>query len=353
MTQVIITNAGGTLNCDAIEHRERQTCKFPVRSVPTRTSGSFVDDGTYTLKNRRLFMTIRLTDAEKTTLQAIFDQSVVVTITMKLTAAAYPAWVYTAWFEQKPIIYEYSSGGSTREWLAELVFVCGFYGGAGPYEYIEACPCDRADGFETGAKAGFWEVIVGDPYAIQTTHKHCGTYGAYSEGGDGNGIWQHSLSGTNVTKWFKWHYKIVPNPDSPPSGAGAGRLLIVELTNGSLYFWINLYIMTGGSPSPRFRLVDDDGGYDEGTHTLADDTWYCVRLKIVTDGINITSTLYVNGDQDCNLVTPKAGYDTFYYLFLEQIAWTFGRNCQTALDCWCEVDGDDSDICELPSSCWG
>lgn len=126
MTQVQLTNGGGTLNCDAIAHRESQACKIPIRSVPTRTTGAFVDTGTYTLKNRKLFMAIRLTDAEKTTLDGIFDQRALVTITMKIGPAAFPKWEYNAWFVKKPIIYEWSTAvsGTDREWLAECEFVC-------------------------------------------------------------------------------------------------------------------------------------------------------------------------------------------------------------------------------------
>ncbi|MCK4500092.1 hypothetical protein KAU11_06305, partial [Candidatus Babeliales bacterium] len=96
----------------------RQACKVAVRGVPLRTTGSFVDTGTWTLKNRRLRVEMRLTDANKTTLQAIFDASAVVTIT------AYD-WTYTGWFVKKPMIWEYSKNGSgsEREWLVEVEFV--------------------------------------------------------------------------------------------------------------------------------------------------------------------------------------------------------------------------------------
>lgn len=114
---ILISNSGGSLYSHAIDWRERQACRVAVRDVPLRTTGSFVDVGTYTLRNRRLNITIRLTDANKTTLQAIFDAVALVTITVR-------GWTYTGWFERKPIIYEYSVNNSgNREWVAEMEFV--------------------------------------------------------------------------------------------------------------------------------------------------------------------------------------------------------------------------------------
>lgn len=127
---IIIGNSGGNLQTERpIGYSERQACGVAIRGVPLRTTGSFVDTGTWTLRNRRLYMTIRLTGAEKTTLQAIFDATAIVTIVMKTTSADYPRWTYTAWFEKKPLIYEYSKNGngSAREWLAELEFVCSAF----------------------------------------------------------------------------------------------------------------------------------------------------------------------------------------------------------------------------------
>jgi len=127
---ITIDNSGGNLQTECvIRYSERQACKTAVRGIPLRTAGSFVDTGTWTLRNRRLYMTIRLTDAEKTTLQAIFDATAIVTIIMKTTDADYPRWTYTAWFEKKPLIYEYSKDGSgnVNEWVAELEFVCSAF----------------------------------------------------------------------------------------------------------------------------------------------------------------------------------------------------------------------------------
>lgn len=116
-TDIFIVNAGGTLCCDAIAWKEIQVCKVAVRNIPLRTTGSFVDTGTYTLKNRKLSITIRLSEANKTILQAIFDANVKVTITAG-------DWTYTGWLREKPLEWAYSktSDGIVRNWIADLGF---------------------------------------------------------------------------------------------------------------------------------------------------------------------------------------------------------------------------------------
>lgn len=106
----------GPYNCP-IEWRERQGCNIAVRNVPLRTVGSFVDTGTWTLRNRRLYITLRLTDAQKTTLQATFDGHIEVTVEAG-------DWTYTGWFVTKPLVYEYSKDGdgNEREWIVEMEF---------------------------------------------------------------------------------------------------------------------------------------------------------------------------------------------------------------------------------------
>ena len=114
---VAIINSGGSLCLDVIDWKEVQICKVAVRNVPLRTTGSFVDEGTYTLKNRKLSITIRLSEANKTILRAIFDANVIVTITAG-------DWTYTGWLREKPLRWEYSktSGGIVRNWVADLEF---------------------------------------------------------------------------------------------------------------------------------------------------------------------------------------------------------------------------------------
>ena len=120
-TGVTIMGDEELLECDAIDWAESQTCNVAVRNVPLRSAGSFIDTGTYTLKNRKLDMTIRLSNTQKTTLKAIFDKTLTVTV---IAVGDKGTWTYTAWLRNKPIIYEYSknNGETVREWLAELEF---------------------------------------------------------------------------------------------------------------------------------------------------------------------------------------------------------------------------------------
>jgi hypothetical protein len=123
---ITITNDGGTLLCQAINWTEVQISEVAIRDVPTRTAGALVDTGTYVLKNRKLKMTVRLTDAQKTMLQAIFDANANCTITAKCeTGVAYPRWTYTAWFKNKKLEWRYRKEGSNIvEWLTDLEFIC-------------------------------------------------------------------------------------------------------------------------------------------------------------------------------------------------------------------------------------
>ena len=125
MTQVSITNAGGTLDCESISWQESQMCEVAIRPVPLKTSGSKVDTKTWVLKPKKINTRIRLSDAEKITLEAIYNANVVVTITA-VTASG--TWTYTAWLERKPLIYQYAKqGDATREWITNLSFLSNTY----------------------------------------------------------------------------------------------------------------------------------------------------------------------------------------------------------------------------------
>lgn len=124
ISMIVEELAEGTVVIDSepyeciIKFRERQGYKVPIKEVPTCSSGSFVDTGTYTLKNRRLSIEVRLTDAKKASLQATFDGRAEVTITAG-------DWTYIGWFVKKPLVYEYSvnGDGDIREWIVEMEFV--------------------------------------------------------------------------------------------------------------------------------------------------------------------------------------------------------------------------------------
>jgi len=176
MPQITISNANGTLNCDAIAWSERQTCKVAIRDIPLRQEGSYVDEGTYVLKNRRISMTIRLTDAQKTTLQHIFCSGLVVTITASVGTTEFPRWEYTAWLRKKPVTYQYSKEDSSniREWITELEFVVSIFN-----YYTEEIEFDEPLDWayfkdegeiwfneEAGGYAGY-PIYITDPFAEQ------------------------------------------------------------------------------------------------------------------------------------------------------------------------------------------
>lgn len=124
MTQATLENAGGTLLCDILALSESQDCNVAIRGIPTRTLGPLVDTGTFTLKFRRLKITIRFSDVEKTTLQAIFDQNLKVIITIVDNIDVLTTWQYMGWFVKKPITYAYSKdeNDNVKEWVAKLEF---------------------------------------------------------------------------------------------------------------------------------------------------------------------------------------------------------------------------------------
>ena len=125
MTNIRITNAGGTINCESLTWQESQLSEVAIRKVPTRSDGDIVDTDTYVLKPKRISTTIRLSDAEKATLQLIFDANASVTIAAVNDAGT---WTYTAWFEDKPLFYQYADQkDATREWKANLKFVSATY----------------------------------------------------------------------------------------------------------------------------------------------------------------------------------------------------------------------------------
>jgi len=257
----------------------------------------------------------------------------------------------TLQLEKTSLIEEYVLRGKNRDVLEQVQDVTEECAGIAPPPPPPTCPCDRTDGFETGAKDVMWTVIGADPYEIVNTpaYVYQGIHGAKSK--SDTGVWFHALTGTNTTKWFKWHYKIVPNPDSPPAGFSGDRLLIVKITGGVWEQWVELNLLTGRPVSPCFQLMIL-GNEDKGTHVLAGNTWYCLKLKITADGTNIVATLYIDDEVDCTLTFPYAGADTFSEVVLEAVQWTFGRDCRTALDCWCEVDSDTEPLCLLPDVCW-
>ena len=129
MTQIKIENAGGTLECDAISWSEGQSCDPAMRQVPLSDEGEFVDTGTFVIDNRKLTITIRLTDTQRDTLNLIFTANSLVTITVRTESGQdYPRWEYAGWLSRVLKEYSYSKEGSDeREWQVELEFYCSVF----------------------------------------------------------------------------------------------------------------------------------------------------------------------------------------------------------------------------------
>lgn len=129
MASVIIDYSpcfGYNLQADVIAWREEQSCQPAIRDVPMRTDGAYVDTSSYVLKARIIYMTVRLSDSQKSTLQNIYNNRTSgFTIVAEMDWDGYDEWYYSGcWFLKKPLIYEYKSRGGSdlREWRADLVF---------------------------------------------------------------------------------------------------------------------------------------------------------------------------------------------------------------------------------------
>lgn len=119
----------GTLECDAIAWSEEQGCDPAIRQIPLNPEGEFVDTGTFVIDNRRLTITVRLTDAQKITLNDMFNANATITIMAKTESGEdYPRWEYTCWTFRILKEYSYSKLDSDeREWEVELEFYCSSF----------------------------------------------------------------------------------------------------------------------------------------------------------------------------------------------------------------------------------
>jgi len=129
MTQITISNIGGTLECDAIAWSEKQTCDPAIREIPLNSTGEIVDTGTFVIDNKQLVFTVRLTDTQKTVLKNIFNANALITVTAKTEFGQnYPRWEYACWLFRILKEYSYSKEGiNEREWEVELEFYCSSF----------------------------------------------------------------------------------------------------------------------------------------------------------------------------------------------------------------------------------
>src|SRR3989304_2512638 len=84
-----------------------------------------IDEKIFTLKARIIEITIRLTDAEITSLLLSFNSNTLLTLEA-IDDSGNVTWTYTVWFRNKPIVYEYAKrgNGNIKEWRADLELIC-------------------------------------------------------------------------------------------------------------------------------------------------------------------------------------------------------------------------------------
>jgi len=118
-TEVTIIGPSNSVKFDVLTWKESQNCNPAINPVPKRTTGAFIDTGTYTLETRLLTITARFTTTKLSTLNSIFIYGESVSITTP------NGWTYTAWFSKKPVVWEYKKvGGEEREWHVTMEFIC-------------------------------------------------------------------------------------------------------------------------------------------------------------------------------------------------------------------------------------
>jgi hypothetical protein len=80
-----------------------QTVDVATRPVPTREDGEVVDTGTYVIHALQVTFDSRLTDAEKTVIQAMLDDHLTITLYLG-------NWTFSdGWFVSKGVVWEYVS----------------------------------------------------------------------------------------------------------------------------------------------------------------------------------------------------------------------------------------------------
>lgn len=109
----LLTNAGGNLTTtEVIDWRENQVWDVAIGNVPTKTTGQKLDDGHAVINPKTIVIKVRLTSAQKTTLQAIIDANVTATLTSPDSV-----WVYTVWIETRAPKYKHAHDGATdKSW---------------------------------------------------------------------------------------------------------------------------------------------------------------------------------------------------------------------------------------------
>lgn len=131
MTNVTILNRNGTLYCDVLDWEENQTFQVATRNLPMNTNGKIVDCGTWVIKPKMINLTLRASESELTTLDAIDESKTIVTIKLTDESDVGNIWSFTGVLENFYIKNELSHDGTTeREWAVDLeIKVKTFYYG--------------------------------------------------------------------------------------------------------------------------------------------------------------------------------------------------------------------------------
>jgi len=94
-----------------------QSCDVALRDVPLKSLGEVMDTGTYMVHTLTLAFSMRLSDADKTTLETLFTSHAEATVYLEDEYGDY--WTFTGWFRDKDVIYEYER---TRPWKVNFIF---------------------------------------------------------------------------------------------------------------------------------------------------------------------------------------------------------------------------------------
>lgn len=207
------------------------------------------------------------------------------------------------------------------------------------------------DIFDSWEEGNFnkWLWIVGNDFDITNTDPlgRCGAVPPFNYNcirTKGNGLSRSiyvALDSDPTVSWFRTYFRIVPHPDNPPAGVSGGVAWTVTLwdVGGSFAWDIDVYLVTGGATSPRFRLSDDDANTVDGTTSLNVNQWYCCDLRIEAQNGTATQRLYINGVLECTINDNTSG-KTFYRFYYTSCEWTFAMDCRTAYDCFSYYKND-------------
>jgi hypothetical protein len=199
------------------------------------------------------------------------------------------------------------------------------------------------DGFETGARASFWQGT--QEYlnvTSDTTFVKSGIYGAKSSE-QGSDTWYYSYpTQQSGNKFYTVAYKIVPNPNDP-NITSAEYLLGSQLTyNTTSSVDVALYLLENAT-GVFLQLEVSDGVNDQivnGTHILSLSTWYTIKLAVTASTTQVSASVYVDGGLD-STATISYTYTGIYYEHFEisppSFNWqTDHYTCLSAIDNFAE-----------------